>query len=75
MTPLALGEKAPAFDDLLAAGRRRYSLSSFDAEQVLVIVFSCNGTRESIAALPATDVPRADTATHPPAHDLLTLTN
>ena len=74
MTPLALGEKAPAFDDLLAAGRRRYSLSSFDAEQVLVIVFSCNGPG-SIAALPATDVPRADTATHPPAHDLLTLTN
>ena len=43
MAPLAIGDKAPDFDDLLAADGRRYSLSSFDGEQVLVIVFSCNG--------------------------------
>lgn len=40
---LRLGDRAPAFQDLLGADGQRYGLTSFAANDVLVIIFSCNG--------------------------------
>ena len=39
---LELGAKAPDFGDLQGADGKRYSLASFDAKPVLVVVFTCN---------------------------------
>ncbi len=39
---LALGEPAPAFENLLGIGGQSYSLNSFNAMPVLVVIFSCN---------------------------------
>ncbi|MDQ4097955.1 MAG: thioredoxin family protein [Actinomycetota bacterium] len=41
--PLAVGEDAPGFTSLLGADGRSYSLRSFDAASVLVLVFVGNG--------------------------------
>jgi len=38
-----LGQPAPDFHDLPGADGERYSLSSFDGKEVLVVVFSANG--------------------------------
>ena len=39
---LELGDNAPAFKDLLSVDGTRYSLSSFAASPVFVVIFSCN---------------------------------
>ncbi len=39
---LELEESAPAFKELLGVDGKRYSLSSFAASPVLVVVFTCN---------------------------------
>ncbi len=39
---LELGDNAPAFKELLGVGGKKYSLSSFAASPVLVVIFSCN---------------------------------
>lgn len=39
---LDLGKTAPDFKNLKATDSRSYSLSSFDAKPVLVVIFSCN---------------------------------
>jgi peroxiredoxin len=39
---LALGETAPAFEDLIGADGKRYSISAFDEKPVLVVIFTCN---------------------------------
>ncbi len=41
--PLAIGERAPDFADLLGADGEHYSLSSFEDKQLLVVIFSGNG--------------------------------
>lgn len=41
--PLRIGDEAPAFRDLPGTGGKRYSLSSFDPDPVLAIVFLANG--------------------------------
>lgn len=41
--PLRLGDRAPAFQDLLGADGRRYRLSSFDESDLVIVIFSCNG--------------------------------
>ncbi len=42
-SPPALGEQGPSFEDLPAVDGKRYSLSSFDDKQILVLVFMGNG--------------------------------
>ena len=39
---LELGKQAPNFEDLKAIDGKSYSLSSFDKDPVLVVIFSCN---------------------------------
>jgi peroxiredoxin len=39
---LELGKQAPNFEDLKATDGRTYSLSSFEKNPVLVVIFSCN---------------------------------
>ncbi len=39
---LGLGAAAPDFHDLQAADGKRYSLHSFDAKPILVVIFTCN---------------------------------
>jgi peroxiredoxin len=46
---LALGEKAPAFEDLMGADGKRYSLGSFDGKPVLVVIFTCNHCPYAVA--------------------------
>jgi peroxiredoxin len=41
--PLAIGETAPDFSELMDVSGRRYSLSSFGGQPWLVAIFSCNG--------------------------------
>ena len=43
VTLLEVGQRAPEFRDLLGVDGRRHALLSFDATQLLVIIFSCNG--------------------------------
>jgi peroxiredoxin len=43
VSSLALGEKAPAFSNLVGTDGARYSLSSFDGNPFLAIVFAGNG--------------------------------
>jgi peroxiredoxin len=42
-SPLAVGDRAPAFEDLLGVDGRRWSLSSFDDAGLVVVVFTGNG--------------------------------
>jgi peroxiredoxin len=46
---LELGAKAPDFGDLQGADGKRYSLKSFDAEPLLVVVFTCNHCPYAVA--------------------------
>lgn len=41
--PLRLGDRAPAFRDLLGADGLRYGLSSFAESDLVIVIFSCNG--------------------------------
>ena len=43
MHQIGIGEKAPDFRDLPGVDGGRYSLTSFDAKPILVLIFSCNG--------------------------------
>lgn len=40
---LKIGEHAPEFESLLGVDGARYSLSSFEGQHFLILVFSCNG--------------------------------
>ncbi len=40
--PFAIGEKAPAFENLLGVDSKRYSLSTFDDKQIIVLIFMAN---------------------------------
>ncbi len=40
--PFPIGQKAPAFADLLGVDGKRYSLSTFDDKKVVVLVFMAN---------------------------------
>jgi peroxiredoxin len=46
---LELGAQAPDFGDLQGADGKRYSLRSFDAKPVLVVVFTCNHCPYAVA--------------------------
>jgi peroxiredoxin len=46
---LELGAQAPDFGDLQGADGERYSLRSFDAKPVLVVVFTCNHCPYAVA--------------------------
>jgi len=46
---LAIGEKAPEFDDLLGTDGKRYSISSFKDKPVLAVIFSCNHCPYAVA--------------------------
>jgi peroxiredoxin len=46
---LELGANAPDFGDLQGADGKRYSLRSFDAKPVLVVVFTCNHCPYAVA--------------------------
>jgi peroxiredoxin len=46
---LAVGEKAPEFNDLLAVDGKRYSMASFKDKPVLVVIFSCNHCPYAVA--------------------------
>ena len=40
--PFEIGQKAPSFENLPSADGKRYSLSSFDDKQIVVLVFMAN---------------------------------
>lgn len=40
--PFEIGQKAPSFGDLPAVDGKRYSLSSFDNKQIVVLIFMAN---------------------------------
>lgn len=40
--PFLIGEKAPGFDSLMGVDEKKYSLSTFDDKQIVVLVFMAN---------------------------------
>jgi peroxiredoxin len=40
--PFEIGQKAPSFNNLIGVNGRRYSLSSFDDKEILVLIFTAN---------------------------------